>query len=198
MRILIVASAWLSVAASVAGQTPAYPPADTSSYVIAGQVDGAPAACSPTAVADHARMFFSAMNSGAADSAARYFGRRPAAPFQWYSFSDRDTGLSFEAIESPDGLEEHFAKRHRAGNRWVLRGIEFNGWVPERNGVGFLIFFEYHLPNESGVVDRRFAFGKGELHCPSFTFVVMSLGLMEDDMWKRLYRTHVLSRRVNR
>ncbi|HSK18800.1 MAG TPA: hypothetical protein VK912_06650, partial [Longimicrobiales bacterium] len=68
----------------------------------------------------------------------------------------------------------------------------------ERNGVGFLIFFEYHLPNESGVVDRRFAFGKGELHCPSFTFVVMSLGLMEDDMWKRLYRTHVLSRRVNR
>jgi hypothetical protein len=105
-------------------------------------------------------------------------------------------GLGFEAIQSPDGLDEHFANRHAAGNRWVLRGMEFNGWVAERSGVGFLIFFEYHLPSASEQEPRRYAFGKGEFHCPSSTFVVMSLGLMDKDRWDRLFHTHVISRRI--
>jgi hypothetical protein len=94
-------------------------------------------------------------------------------------------------MKSPAGLDEHFAERHAAGNRWVLRGIEFNGWLPERSSVGFLIFFEYHLPEL-----QRYAFGKGEFHCPSSKFVVMSLGLTNRDLWDRLFHTHVTSRRI--
>ena len=196
MRTVVVALAWSLIVASASAQVPAAASTQPSGYVLAGQLEGAPAECSASAIGAHASDLFAALAAGATDTGTRFFGRRPTAPFQWFSFSDRQMGLGFEAVKSPDGLNEHFAKRHAAGNRWVLRGMEFNGWVPERSGVGFLIFFEYHLPDGTGQELRHFAFGKGEFHCPSSTFVVMSLGLMEKNLWDRLFRTHVTSRQI--
>ena len=196
MRSVVVALSWSLIGVTATAQVPAAASTQTSAYALAGQLDGAPAECSASAVGTRASDLFAALAAGATDIGTRYFGRRPTAPFQWFSFSDRQTGLAFEAIESPDGLDEHFAKRHAAGNRWGLRGMEFNGWVAERSSVGFLIFFEYHLPDASEQELRRYAFGKGEFHCPSSTFVVMSLGLMDKDLWDRLFRIHVTSRQI--
>lgn len=197
MRTVCWACAWLLVGTSAFGQTPSMPGSGDLPYIVAGQVDGAPAECTMSAAASRIAEFFIAMNSGSPNIAESFFGRRPTAPFVWFAFSDEVTGLGYGTRESPGGLNAHFAKRHLSGNRWVFRGAEFNGWVPEREGIGFLLFFEYHLPNtESGTQTVQLAFGKAELHCPTFTFTVMSLGLMEEETWNRLFRTHVLSRRA--
>lgn len=192
------ACAWLMVGTVAFAQQPSAPASDNSAFIVAGQVDGAPTECTMSAVASRIAEFFNAVNAGSPEIAESFFGRRPTAPFQWFSFSDLVSRLGYETLESPGGLNAHFAKRHASGNRWVLRGVEFNGWVPEREGVGFLLFFEYYLRNAtSGHETRQHAFGKAEFHCPSSTFVVMSLGLQEEEMWNRLFRTHVLSRRAN-
>jgi hypothetical protein len=72
----------------------------------------------------------------------------------------------------------------------TLRGIDVLGWVPERQSVGVLLFFDY-MSSTSRSAERRYGFGKAEYHCPSETFLVMSLGRKPEEAWRQLYRTHI-------
>jgi hypothetical protein len=54
------------------------------------------------------------------------------------------------------------------------------------------LFFEYVAHNATtDEYDTPRGFGKGEYHCATSAFVVMSVGTMDDERWNSLYEVHL-------
>lgn len=162
-------------------------------YTIAGETDGAPRGCDTRTVASRVAELFEAISTGAPNIEERFFARgRTDVLFHWFSFSDSINDIAFSTTSSPEDLDTYFAKSYSSGSRLVLRGIDFIGWIAEREAVGLLIFFEHYISNQAtGGEAMRRAFGKAEYHCPSATFTVMSVGIPDEEQWHRLYRIHL-------
>jgi hypothetical protein len=159
------------------------------SYIIVGDAPGAPAACGGTAIAARLSDLFRFVSLNDGHSAATMFGiDRPDVPFQWVSFTDTADVIQFTVRASVDTLANRFDTLDAAD--LTLRGIDILGWVPERKTVAFALFFDYMAPTSSSS-ERRHGFGKAEYHCPSGTFLVMSIGRKPKEVWDRLYKTHI-------
>lgn len=156
-----------------------------------GDTNDAPAGCDIPAVVDHLSKFFGALNQGEVDIAARFFTDGKASWFQWFSFTDRDPGGPghFETF-TPDSLNDYFAARHAAGDKFALRGAKLIGYDRERGTVVFspVLFDYYVIDPEAKVPVLHYGMGKGGYHCESGRFGGMSLGAKADGaQWSALW-----------
>lgn len=154
-----------------------------------GDAVGAPAGCDLPAVVDHLSRFLMALNQGEIQIAERFFTDGTTTRFQWFSFTDRGPGspMHFETF-TPDSLDDFFAARHAAGDRFKLRGAKLIGYVAERGTVGFSpVLFDYIIDRDKSIV-FHYGFGKGEYHCDTGRFMGMSLGVQADhEQWAELW-----------
>ena len=165
---------------------------DARPYVVAGNADGAPASCGSTEIAAQLVGWFRELGEGDGRSAAAFFGiDRPDVPFAWFSFTDTTSATHFAVRTSADSLAHRFDAM--AARDIDLRGIDLVGWVPKRESIAFLLFFEYFAAGgaHDAAPERRYGFGKAEFHCPSATFLVMSIGRSPEEVWRKLYALHL-------
>ena len=172
---------------------------DSSSPDVSGEgqrfvdaIEGAPTECAMAAVVKGLSRFFAAVNDGEPHLADGFFSDGTTVPFHWFSFDDFDpeNRRSFSTF-TPDSVDAYLASRHAAGERWVLRGGKFIGYMASRATVAFSpVMFDYYVPDSSkgGSMRHGFGIGKGEYHCGSGLFAVMSLSASSDStQWLQLW-----------
>lgn len=167
-------------------------------YFVTGHTDGAPADCDRDLVGRRLAELFVAISTGRPGIAEEFLGLGSDAPFQWFSFTDRVPGrIDHFAAVAPhvpnrrddaltrEQLDPHLLQRHAAGDRFILLGVDFNGWVPERGTVSIApILWEYYRGADSTVYHGA---GKAEYHCETSSFIVLAFGTAPEHQWRPVY-----------
>jgi hypothetical protein len=146
-----------------------------SNVTITGQLDDAPAGCTPEQVAGRLQGLFSAISSRDRDLVPEYFGpfegqeftAQRGQYFQWYCMGGDDI------YDLPD-LEQYFIRRFRRDEELQLVSIDVNGWDQARDLVDFSVIGERRANDLPG--DWHQIGGKGAYNCEYQTFQLLCMG----------------------
>ena len=132
--------------------------------------------CDPAAVKTKLAALFEAISSGESGIARRFFAYGQEAPFQWYSLTQFHTGTKNHFVTySRDSLEARFAQHQAARDRFTLHEVTFNGERDSAIHFGPVEFSFYDGAHSAPAGQGYPGTGKGAFHCPSQSFIVLSL-----------------------
>lgn len=141
---------------------------------ILGQANGAPAGCTPKAVAGRLESTFEAISTGDPNVIDEFFGRQRGAPFEWFTMNSSGAF----AARSWDDLASTLQQRYEQHERLKLLTVRFNGWEQGRGLIHLsrIVASRSAADLEPGQRESEFvAEGKGAYHCSSRAAVVISL-----------------------
>jgi hypothetical protein len=131
-----------------------------------------PAGCSPREAADIVVDFLRAANTGSEADLQRALaepGRKPPA-FRWLSVSGPEGRF---VAHSPAEAVRYLIQRRREGESLQLRQLDVGrSWVRQSIGAGFVLTRQVKDLGQAA----QSAHGKAEIHCPTRTIYVWSMG----------------------
>jgi hypothetical protein len=147
----------------------------TPDVKIEGQLEDAPAGCTPEHVAGRLQGLFSAIRSGNPDLVPEYFGTfegeeftaQRGKYFQWYCMDDDSL------YDLPD-LERYFAARFAQHEELHLARVDINEWDQARDLVDFSVIGERRADDLAG--GWYGIHGKGAYNCEYQTFQMLCMG----------------------